>query len=85
VTVGICETYSCAAAKNLDSCSECDQFPCVKLQPAANMADALPHNLKVFNLCTIKARGKEAFVEQSSEIKKRYYSGKMQIGRGPQG
>jgi len=44
----------------------------------------LPHNTKVFNLCTIKRAGVENFVKISSEIKEKYYKGKMEIGKGPQ-
>jgi hypothetical protein len=40
--------------------------------------------MKIYNLCTIKRDGVEAFVEKSSEIKKRYYAGIMEIGKGPQ-
>ncbi len=81
---GVCETYRCTKEKKVDFCSDCEDFPCEKLQPAANRADILPHNMKVFNLCTIKRIGLEAFTEKSLEIKKRYYVGKMVVGKGPQ-
>jgi Protein of unknown function (DUF3795) len=80
----VCETYKCASGKKVNFCYECDDFPCEKLHPAANRADVLPHNMKVFNLCTIKRVGLDAFVEESAQIKRRYYSGKMAIGKGPQ-
>ncbi|HBF36042.1 MAG TPA: hypothetical protein DDW50_01835, partial [Firmicutes bacterium] len=58
-----CETYQCAVKNKIDFCSECNEFPCIKVQPGANRADSLPHNMKVFNLCTIKRIGLEAFIE----------------------
>ena len=79
-----CETYKCVAEKKVEFCSGCSEFPCVKLHPSSKRADVLPHNMKVYNLCTIKREGVEAFVEKSSEIKKRYYTGIMEIGKGPQ-
>ena len=79
-----CETFKCVIEKNVEFCFECDEFPCVKLQPSADRANILPHNMKVFNLCTMKRVGVENFILQSSEIKKRYYAGKMDIGKGPQ-
>jgi hypothetical protein len=79
-----CETYLCASVQNVEYCFACKDFPCIKLHPAAHRAEILPHNLKVFNLCTIKRIGVAAFVEKSAEIKKRYYMGKMEIGNGPQ-
>jgi len=79
-----CATYKCAAQKKVRFCHECDEFPCEKLNPAADRAEVLPHNLKVFNLCTIKGIGLDAFVEKSDEIKERYFDGKMAIGKGPQ-
>ncbi len=54
------------------------------MQPSADRADVLPHNAKAFNLCTVKRIGVENFVKVSSEIKERYYRGKMVVGNGPQ-
>jgi len=79
-----CETYKCVMEKGVKFCFDCPEFPCVKLHPSSKRADVLPHNMKVFNLCTIKRDGVEAFVEKSSGIKKRYYAGIMEIGKGPQ-
>jgi hypothetical protein len=80
----ICETYKCALEKKVEFCYDCNEFPCERLQPAADRAVILPHNMKIFNLCTIKHMGLDAFVKKSPEIKKRYYTGKMAIGKGPQ-
>lgn len=79
-----CETYACVKDKNVDFCFDCNDFPCSKLGPSADKANILPHNMKVFNLCTIKRMGVENFTRESSVIKQRYYKGKMEVGKGPQ-
>lgn len=81
---GVCETYRCAVDKKVDFCYECDEFPCSKLNPAADKADILPHNLKVYNLCYIQRHGLEEFAQHAPEFKGKYYKGKMAVGRGPQ-
>ncbi|PKM80777.1 MAG: hypothetical protein CVU89_12665 [Firmicutes bacterium HGW-Firmicutes-14] len=81
---GKCQTYACAAGHGIDFCFECREFPCVKLQPCADMASELPHNLKVFYLCYIERQGLTEFLKKYPEIAPRYYFGKMAIGRGPQ-
>lgn len=84
VLPGECATYSCSVEKGLDHCSECGDFPCGILAPALDGADRLPHNLKVYNLCTIKREGVEAFIKKSGKIKETYFKGKMVIGKGPE-
>ena len=79
-----CATYTCVTGKKVNFCFQCGEFPCARLNPSADRADVLPHNVKVFNLCTIQREGVENFIEISAEIKKRYYKGKMEIGNGPQ-
>jgi hypothetical protein len=79
-----CATYVCVSEKNVDFCFNCRDFPCSKLNPSADRADVLPHNLKVFNLSTIQRDGVEGFIKISSEIKNKYYKGRMEIGKGPQ-
>ena len=79
-----CATYTCSSERKVDFCFRCNAFPCEKLHPAADRAEVLPHNLKVFNLCSIKNIGVEGFIEKSSAIKNKYYKGKMKIGEGPQ-
>ena len=81
---GTCETYSCVVEHAVDFCFECPEFPCAKLNPAADLAERLPHNIKVFSLCCIQHQGLASFVERYPEIKQRYFRGKMAIGRGPQ-
>ena len=79
-----CCTYECAKKKGHQLCSECLEFPCNKIAPAADKANMLPHNIKVMNLATIKHHGINKFLEKSAEIKKRYYLGELTIGAGPQ-
>ncbi len=81
---GICETYACVSGRGFDFCYECDDFPCGKLNPSVDRAAYLPHNLKVFSLCFIERHGPAAWLEKEAEIKQRYFSGRMEIGRGPQ-
>jgi hypothetical protein len=80
---GTCATYSCSLEKRLEFCYECKEFPCSMLQPASDKANVLPHNMKVFNLCIIKNKGIDHFINTYNEIKKKYYQGKMEIGKGP--
>ena len=78
-----CDTYSCIGKKGFDFCSECKEFPCGMLQPSSDRANILPHNLKVYNLCLIRKIGVEEFTKSSTEIKYKYYKGKMIVGKGP--
>jgi len=84
VIVGKCETYLCVRQKAVDFCYECADFPCSKLCPSSQRADVLPHNMKVFNLCTIERNGVEGFVKLSGDLERLYFKGKMEVGRGPQ-
>ena len=79
-----CETYACITGRGFEFCFECPDFPCSKLNPAADKASVLPHNTKVFNLCFIQRHGLAKFLKEAPEIKRRYYIGKMEIGKGPQ-
>ena len=63
---------------------ECKDFPCRKLQPLAEGAERYPHNLKVYNLATIRNRGIEAWAAEVGESRQLYFSGKFKIGAGPQ-
>ena len=42
-----------------------------------------PHNMKVYNLCRMKLLGIDAWIEESADIRKRYYEGKFVVGQGP--
>lgn len=79
-----CDTYHCITGRGYRFCYECGDFPCFRLNPAADRAQQLPHNTKVFNLCCIQHQGLEKFMARSADIKQRYFKGKMVIGRGPQ-
>lgn len=79
-----CATYTCSVEHGVDFCYECPEFPCVKLQPCADMAKELPHNMKVFYLSFIKHQGLTEFLKKYPELGPRYYFGKMAIGKGPQ-
>ncbi len=81
---GRCTTYACVIEHGVDFCFECREFPCVKLQPCADMAGELPHNMKVFNLCYIKNKGLTEWLRKYPEIMPKYRFGKMVIGKGPQ-
>lgn len=81
---GTCVTYACVAEHNVDFCFNCPEFPCAKLNPSADKAETLNHNVKVFNLCCIKHQGLDGFLERVPEIRQRYFNGKMVIGKGPQ-
>jgi hypothetical protein len=82
--VGTCETYACIDKRGFELCFECPEFPCAKLNPAADRANVLPHNMKVFNLCFIKQQGLAKWLVKLPEITQRYYRGRMVIGKGPQ-
>ncbi len=84
IDCGTCETFTCAKAAGVDLCSDCADFPCNRLQPSAHRAEVLPHNMKVFNLCTIKRDGVAGFTAVSAAIKTCYYEGQMAICKGPQ-
>jgi len=78
-----CENYICAVEHKVDMCFECDDFPCNKLHPAADRANALPHNMKMYSQCYIQKHGVEAWKEQYLAIRKRYFTGKITYGKGP--
>ncbi len=81
---GVCETYACVERHKVIFCFECSDFPCDKLNPAAEMADILPHNVKIFNLCYIKQHGVANWLRNAARIKARYFRGNLRVGRGPQ-
>lgn len=81
---GKCATYACAVEHAVEFCFQCPQFPCEKLQPCADLAGELPHNLKVFYLSYIKHQGLTEFLKKYPGFGPRYYFGKMSIGKGPQ-
>lgn len=81
---GTCETYACADRHGVNFCFDCPEFLCAKLNPAADKAGDLPHNIKLFVLFYIKQHGVEEWKKKTAEVKQRYFGGKMIIGKGPQ-
>ncbi len=78
-----CATLDCVKAKNVDLCSECNDFPCALLAPTADQANRYPHNFKIFNLCRIKKVGLERWIEEEAgEIRKKYFTHKFVVGKG---
>lgn len=70
-----CAAYECAKKKGMTFCGECNRFPCDYLHPYADMAEELPHNMKVFNLCLIKRMGVEAWAGfKAAEARKTYFT-----------
>ena len=68
-----CPILMCTQEKSIDFCFECNEFPCDRLHPVADMADKFPHNAKVFNLCLIKRMGLEKWAEEKSgKVFKKY-------------
>ena len=77
-----CATWECIQKKGLSYCYECADFPCKLLAPTAKGA-AYPHNMKVYNLCRMKLIGLDGWIEESVNIRKRYYDGNFLVGQGP--
>jgi hypothetical protein len=75
---GECFIYLCVENKHIHNCSECDDFPCDRLQPLADRADRIPHNLKIYNLSLIKKIGLEKwFKEKAGKIWSDYMTKKF--------
>ncbi len=75
---GQCFIYLCVEQKKIHNCSECDNFPCDKLQPYADKANIIPHNTKIYNLCLIKKIGLEEWAEKKAkDVMKKYMSQKI--------
>jgi len=77
-----CATWNCVVEKGVQFCHECAEFPCERLMPTQQGA-TYPHNMKVYNLCRVKLIGLDAWIEESSSIRERYYNGKFLVGQGP--
>jgi len=78
-----CATKQCVTAKGLHNCSECDEFPCENLMPAAENANTFPHNTKLYNLTRIKLLGIDEWAKEAATIQKKYFKGKFVYGQGP--
>ena len=77
-----CATWDCVQEKGLTYCHECADFPCKLLMPTLQGAN-YPHNMKVYNLCRMKLLGIEKWIEEAPEIRKRYFEGRFEVGKGP--
>jgi hypothetical protein len=77
-----CTTWDCVHEKGVAYCHECTDFPCKLLMPTLQGAN-FPHNMKVYNLCRMKLMGIEKWIEEAPEIRKRYFEGKFEVGKGP--
>jgi hypothetical protein len=77
-----CATLNCIKDKGVELCCDCKEFPCALLGPIADGAAMYPHNMKVYNLCRIKAIGIEKWIEESVQIRKKYFTGKFVVGKG---
>ncbi|MDI6630882.1 MAG: DUF3795 domain-containing protein [Bacillota bacterium] len=80
----LCPTYACAERKGIEFCFECGEFPCPRLQPAADGAEKYTHNIKLYNLCRMKLVGVDKWaVEEALEIRLKYFKGRFVVGSGP--
>ena len=79
-----CPTRDCVTERKLAFCSQCDNFPCVRLMPVRDGADRYPHNIRLYNLCRIQAIGLQRWAEEEAkEIRERYFRGRFRPGHGP--
>lgn len=73
----ICETYACAIDdKKVVYCYECDEFPCLKLAPAADRAVEIPHNAKIYQLLMLQKMGADDWIEGYYGLLRQYQRGK---------
>ncbi len=78
-----CETYKCVCQHEAEFCFECNEFPCNKLAPCADKALAVPHNMKVYNLCRMKKVGIDQWITESKSIRDQYFKGEFVPGTAP--
>ena len=79
-----CESLKCIVRHDVEFCFECPEFPCPFLAPSKDGAELFPHNMKVYNLCRMRAIGVEQWAAQeAATIRALYYKGKFVPGRGP--
>jgi hypothetical protein len=69
-----CSVYQCTEARGYQFCFQCPSFPCRHLQPYADRAAEVPHNLDFYNLCLIKRMGPQAWGESRAlKARKAYF------------
>ena len=72
-----CDTYICAVNdKKVEFCYACDDFPCLKLAPAADRAQEIPHNTKIYLLLLLQKLGVDAWLEKYTSLMRQYQRGK---------
>jgi len=74
-----CPIYKCISTKKIEFCYECSDFPCKLLQPCADMANLVPHNLKVYNLALIKKIGIDEWSKKAKNIRIDYFKNKFYL------
>lgn len=75
-----CQVYPCAAAKGVDFCCDCPDFPCDYLHPYMDCCAKVWHNTKVFNLCLIKKMGLEPWAHNKARsVRDVFMSGKWSL------
>jgi hypothetical protein len=79
-----CPTRACVTDRGIAFCSQCDDFPCLRLLPSPQALGPFPHNMKLYNLCRIQAVGLHRWAEEeASDIRRRYFQGTFKPGHGP--
>ena len=76
----VCRTYDCAVNQKVEFCYQCKDFPCLKLAPCADRAQEIPHNMKVYNLVSIRSMGLERWLETAEKAWNQYFRGKKPRG-----
>ena len=70
-----CRVYKCIENTDMQTCAECDDFPCEFFHPYSDQF-MKPHNTKVYNLCRIKNIGLEKWAkEEAGAILDKYFYG----------
>jgi hypothetical protein len=57
----------CVKKRELEVCSQCDEFPCSKFESWADGDSFVTHKRTLFNLDSIRREGLEGFVEQQGK------------------
>jgi len=73
---GPCRTFTCVDSRGIESCADCDDFPCDNLHPYADRPAGNPQNIKVYNLALIRKLGWERWAEEKAKLVRDTYFGK---------
>jgi|GEM_PF-2155973 len=63
---GRCENFICATNHEVQMCFECGEFPCEKLHPAADRANSLPHNMKMYQAVRCESLDRASAPDQAA-------------------